>query len=118
MKAIDEMTLKDTYEWSSDCPPWCDGHIASFEEDLTHSMISSLMTPTKDGYVLARRYVRQLIPGVDYRHVVTGPLGYLRIEMNNTETLAAFEKRAETLLDQYEVEVEKWCQVMKKVTSE
>lgn len=118
MKAMDEMTLKDTYEWSVKCPPWCDGHLGAYEEDLAHSMTSSLMTPTKDGYVLARRYIRQLIPGVDYRHVVTGPLGYLRIEMNNSETLASFERRAELLLDDYEEQVAQWCQEMKKVKSE
>ena len=110
MKAFDAMTLKDTSVWMSQCPPWCDGHPSFDTEKASHVSISSLMTPTVQGYVLARRSTRQLVPGIYFRYQVEGPVGYLRIEMNETETLAEFDKRANSLLDDYEKHVASWCE--------
>lgn len=109
MKAFDAMTLKDTSVWMSECPPWCDGHPEFDSENESHYSFSSLMTPTVHGYALARQFFRQLVPGKYYRYQVEGPVGYLRIEMNKTETLAEFERRANLLLDDYEKHVTSWC---------
>lgn len=110
MKAFDAMTLKDTNVWVSKCPPWCDGHPSFDTEKASHFSFSSRMALTAQGYVVARRYMQHLVPGSYYRYQVEGPVGYLLIEMNETETLAEFDKRANLLLDDYEKHVALWCE--------
>jgi hypothetical protein len=118
MKENTELTLSETKAWAEECPQWCDGHPTEDQEKTSHVAMSSLMTPTPEGFVLARRYFRQLVPGIYYRYQVEGPVGYLRIEMNESETLGRFETRSNLLLADYEKHVDMWCEGVKRGSDE
>lgn len=112
----ESMKIEDTIRWIDGCPHWCDGDFPGDNGNPIHGTRSSLMILTNNGLVTARRRIQQLIPGIDYRYSVSGPLGFMQIVMTDDETLGEFEDRAEIALTEYERDVNVWIENNRAVT--